>query len=148
MEQSKGSIQGVAKIKGCGMSARKMRLVVDIVRGLPVEKALGVLKYTRKEAALWVSKLLTSAIANWKVNANKISEGAEPEEYNLKVSAIWSDQAPALKRFRPAPHGRANRIRKHYCHATLIVENTLALATDIHPTVEEEVTEDVTAIVE
>jgi large subunit ribosomal protein L22 len=147
MEQSKGSIQGVAKIKGCGMSARKMRLVVDIVRGLPVEKALGILKYTRKEAALWVSKLLTSAIANWKVNANKVSEGAEPEEYNLKVSAIWADQAPALKRFRPAPHGRANRIRKHYCHATIVVENTSALAIDVRPT-DEEVTEDVVATVE
>lgn len=147
MEQTKSTVQGVAKIKGCGMSARKMRLVVDIVRGLPVEKALGVLQYTRKEGARWLYKVLKSAIANWKVNAGKVSEGAEPEEYALKVSAIWADQAPALKRFRPAPHGRANRIRKHYCHATIVVENTTALAATL-PTNEDVVTEDTTAVVE
>lgn len=127
MKQSNGTVQGVAKIKGCSMSARKMRLVVDIVRGLPADKALGVLKHTPKEGARWMSKLLTSAIANWQVNAVKLVEGAEAEDYALKVATVWADQAPALKRFRPAPHGRANRIRKHYCHATIIVENTVAL---------------------
>lgn len=148
MEQNKNTIDGVAKIKGCSISARKMRLVVDIVRGLPVEKALGILQYTRKEAAGLVGKLLKSAIANWKVNAVKTSEGAEPEDYALKVAAIWSDQAPALKRFRPAPHGRANRIRKHYCHVTLVVQNTAPLAAQQFVSNDEVETEDAVATID
>lgn len=132
MEQNNGTISAVAKLKGCSMSARKMRLVADIIRGLDVEKALGVLKYTRKEGARWVSKVVASAIANWKVKT-----GEEPEEYGLVLKAIWVDQAPQLKRFRPAPHGRAHRIRKHYCHVTLMVENTKALSTQ--PVATEEV---------
>ncbi len=124
MNNKQGIIVGVAKLKGCPMSARKMRLVTDIVRGLPIDKALAVLKFTRKEAAIWLFKLLQSAIANWRVNAQKFDAEAEPEDKNLIVGAIWSDQAPSLKRFQPAPHGRAHRIRKHYCHATLEVINT------------------------
>jgi large subunit ribosomal protein L22 len=122
MEQQTGFVHAVAKLKGCGMSARKMRLVADIIREVPVEKALGILKYTRKEGAIWLSKLLTSAIANWRVKT-----GEEPEEFGLNLSSIWVDQAPALKRFRPAPHGRAHRIRKHYCHVTLQVTNSKAI---------------------
>jgi large subunit ribosomal protein L22 len=119
MEQNNEFVTAVARLKGCGMSARKMRLAADIIRGEDVEKALGILKYTKKEAASWLEKLLTSAIANWSVLT-----GEEADDYNLKVSAIWVDQAPQLKRFRPAPHGRAHRIRKHSCHVTLQVTNT------------------------
>jgi large subunit ribosomal protein L22 len=123
MEQNNEFVTAVARLKGCGMSARKMRLAADIIRGEDVEKALGILKYTKKEAASWLEKLLTSAIANWSVLT-----GEEADDYNLKVSAIWVDQAPQLKRFRPALHGRAHRIRKHSCHVTLQVTNTEGIA--------------------
>jgi large subunit ribosomal protein L22 len=66
-----------------------------------------------------LDKLLTSAIANWGVLTDE-----EADDYELVVSAIWVDQGSQLKRFRPAPHGRAHRIRKHFCHVTLQVTNT------------------------
>lgn len=122
MEQNKEFVTAVAKIKNCQMSARKMRLVADIIRGVEVEKALAILKFTKKEAARWLDKSLTSAIANWSVLT-----GEEADDYNLVVSAIWVDQGSQLKRFRPAPHGRAHRIRKHFCHVTLQVTNKTAL---------------------
>ncbi|WMX14821.1 MULTISPECIES: 50S ribosomal protein L22 [unclassified Aureispira] len=122
MEQNQEFVTAVAKIKNCQMSARKMRLVADIIRGVEVEKALGILKYTKKEAARWLDKLLTSAIANWGVLTDE-----EADDYELVVSAIWVDQGSQLKRFRPAPHGRAHRIRKHFCHVTLQVTNTKTL---------------------
>lgn len=129
MEQNQEFVTAVAKIKNCQMSARKMRLSADIIRGVEVEKALAILKFTKKEGARWLEKLLTSAIANWNVLT-----GEEADDYNLVVSAIWVDQGPQLKRFRPAPHGRAHRIRKHFCHVTLQVSNTKALEA---PVVEE-----------
>jgi len=122
MEQHQEYVTAVAKIKNCQMSARKMRLVADIIRGKEVSEALNTLKFTRKEAARWLDKLLTSAIANWGVLTEE-----ETDDYNLEVSAIWVDQGTQLKRFRPAPHGRAHRIRKHFCHVTLQVTNTKAL---------------------
>lgn len=122
MEQSKEFVTAVAKIKNCHMSARKMRLVADIVRGQQAEKALGILKFTKKEAAGWLDKLLTSAIANWSVLT-----GEDADDHELVVSAIWVDQGAQLKRFRPAPHGRAHRIRKHFCHVTIQVTNKKVL---------------------
>lgn len=122
MEQHQEYVTAVAKIKNCQMSARKMRLVADIIRGKEVSEALSTLKFTRKEAARWLDKLLTSAIANWGVLT-----GEETDDYNLEISAIWVDQGTQLKRFRPAPHGRAHRIRKHFCHVTIQVTNTKAL---------------------
>lgn len=122
MEQNKEFVTAVAKLKNCQMSARKMRLVADIIRGEKADKALGVLKFTKKEAARWLDKLLTSAIANWSVLT-----GEEADDYDLVVSAIWVDQGAQLKRFRPAPHGRAHRIRKHFCHVTIQVTNRAAL---------------------
>lgn len=132
MEQNQKFVTAVAKIKGCQMSARKMRLTADIIRGVEVEKALGILKYTKKEAASWLEKILTAAIANWGVLTD-----AEVDDSGLVVSAIWVDQGAQLKRFRPAPHGRANRIRKHFCHVTLQVTNTKPLA------IQEEVFEEI-----
>ncbi len=134
MEQNQEFVTAVAKIKNCQMSARKMRLVANIIRGVEVEKALGILKYTKKEAALWLDKLLTSAIANWSVLTEE-----EADDYQLVVSAIWVDQSSQLKRFRPAPHGRAHRIRKHFCHVTLQVSNSKAL--EIYEEAEQEVEE-------
>lgn len=132
MEQNQEFVTAVAKMKGCQMSARKMRLVADIIRGVEVEKALGILKYTKKEAASWLEKVLTSAIANWGVLTSE-----EADDNALVVSAVWVDQGAQLKRFRPAPHGRANRIRKHFCHITLQVTNTKPLAVNEVETVEE-----------
>src|SRR5690606_264294 len=101
---------------------RKMRLSADLVRGLPVSKALGIVKFTRKEGARFLEKMLLSAIANWSVKTEE-----EADEHDLIVKAIWVDQGSQLKRFQPAPHGRAHRIRKHSCHVTLIVENRVAI---------------------
>jgi len=123
MEQNKEFITAVAKLKNCQMSARKMRLVANIIRGVEVDKALGILKFTKKEAADWLEKLLTSAIANWSVTA----QDEEADDYNLVVKEIFVDQGSQLKRFRPAPHGRAHRIRKHFCHVTIKVCNTKAI---------------------
>ena len=78
------------------MSSRKMRLIVDNIRGLEVDKALGVLKFTRREAGVWLEKLLLSAIANWSVKAD-----AEPDAYGLYVKTIYSNDGAQLKRFRP-----------------------------------------------
>jgi len=138
MQYNNETVQATAKLKGCRMSARKMRLSADIVRGLPVSKALGIVKFTRKEGARHLEKMLLSAVANWSV-----LPGEEADEYGLVVKAIWVDQGPQLKRFQPAPHGRAHRIRKHSCHVSLVVENTVALPTDF--VVEEEVAEEIEA---
>ena len=118
-------MEAVAKITNCPMSARKMRLVVDNIRGLDVERALGILKFTKRESGDWLEKLVLSAIANWSVKTD-----AEPDSYQLYIKTIFSNQGPMLKRFRPAPHGRAHRIRKHTNHVTVIVENRKPLAVE------------------
>jgi len=96
-----------------------MRLVVDMIRGVEVEKALAILKFSNKEAALKVEKLLVSAISNWK---NK-NENVREDEANLFVKEVFVDCGTMLKRLRPAPHGRGHRIRKRSNHVTLIVES-------------------------
>lgn len=108
------------------MSARKMRLVVDNIRGKEVGQALDILKFTRKEAGVWVEKLLTSAIANWKVKT-----GEEPDDYQLYVKAAYSDAGRILKRFMPAPHGRAFRKRKRSNHVTIVVANRAPLTEEV-----------------
>ncbi|MFT5165100.1 MAG: large subunit ribosomal protein L22 [Saprospiraceae bacterium] len=130
-------MEAVAKLKNCPMSVRKMRLVVDIIRGKKVEDALNILRYTKKEAALWLEKLVLSAIANWE-HKNGMSVSAD--DYDLYIKIAFADQGTMLKRFRPAPHGRAHRIRKHTNHVTLVVENKIALNSD---NVEAEVLEEV-----
>jgi len=128
-------MEAVAKLKNVPMSARKMRLVVDSIRGKEVDEALSILKYTKKEASTWLEKALLSAIANWE---NK-QEGLESaDDYDLIVKTIFCDQGPQLKRFRPAPHGRAHRIRKHSNHVTLVVENRLPLPAEQEDDVAEE----------
>ena len=117
-------MEAVAKLKNCPMSVRKMRLVVDNIRGQEVDKALNILKFTRKEAAQWLDKVLVSAIANWEVKAG---EGVDAADYDLVIKTAFADQGPMLKRFRPAPFGRAHRIRKHTNHITIIVENRTLL---------------------
>jgi len=106
-----------AKLNNCPTSPRKMRLVVDLVRGMSVEKALQVLKFSKKEAAQRVEKLLLSAIANWQQK----NEDADIESAALYVKEIKVDSARVLKRLRPAPQGRAHRIRKRSNHVTLVL---------------------------
>ncbi len=105
----------VAKLNGCPTSPRKMRLVADLVRGLEVEKALNILKFNSKEASINLEKLLLSAIANWQAK----NEDESIEDAGLFIKTITVDSASMLKRLRPAPQGRAHRIRKRSNHVTL-----------------------------
>ena len=115
-KEAKKSI-AFAKLTNCPTSPRKMRLVVDLVRGLEVEKALQILKFSSKEASINVEKLLLSAIANWQAK----NEGSSIEEAGLFVKTITVDSAGMLKRLRPAPQGRAHRIRKRSNHVTIVL---------------------------
>ena len=108
----------LAKLNNCPTSPRKMRLVADMVRGQEVTQALNILKFSPKEASGRVEKLLMSAIANWRTK----NEGVRLEDGNLYVKSIYVDSARQLKRIRPAPQGRAHRIRKRSNHVTLIVD--------------------------
>jgi large subunit ribosomal protein L22 len=120
-----------AVLKNCPTSPRKMRLVADLIRGEDVNRALDILKFTRKEASGRMEKLLMSAIANWQQK----NEGVRIEDSNLFVSEVFVDSARILKRLRPAPQGRAYRIRKRSNHVTLVLdsynfENNLETDTD------------------
>ena len=106
-----------AKLNNCPTSPRKMRLVADLVRGERVEKALNILKFNQKEASNRLEKLLLSAIANWQAK----NEDASIEEAELFVKEIRVDGGAMLKRLRPAPQGRAHRIRKRSNHVTIVV---------------------------
>ena len=105
-----------AKLKNVPSSPRKMRLVADMVRGKEVFQALGILKFSNKEAAARVEKLLRSAIANWEQKNERKAENGE-----LFITTIFVDCAPMLKRLRTAPQGRGYRIRKRSNHVTLFV---------------------------
>lgn len=109
--------QAFAKLHNVPSSPRKMRLVADMVRGQEVFKALGILKFSNKEAAAKVEKLLRSAIANWEAKNEKKADNGE-----LYISTIFVDPAPMLKRLRTAPQGRGYRIRKRSNHVTLFVD--------------------------
>ncbi|MER3374428.1 MAG: 50S ribosomal protein L22 [Allomuricauda sp.] len=108
----------IAKLNNCPTSPRKMRLVADLVRGKQVEMALAILKFNQKEASRKMEKLLLSAIANWEAK----NEEANIEEADLYIKEIRVDGGTMLKRLRPAPQGRAHRIRKRSNHVTMIVE--------------------------
>jgi large subunit ribosomal protein L22 len=104
-----------AKLQNCPTSPRKMRLVADMVRGLPVEKALFLLRYNPKEASGRIEKLLRSAISNWEQK----NEGMKVTDGNLYVKNIFVDSGFQLKRLRTAPQGRGYRFRKRSNHVTL-----------------------------
>ena len=106
-----------AKLNNCPTSPRKMRLVADLVRGEKVEKALSILRFSSKEASRRLEKLLLSAIANWQAK----NEDASIEEADLFVQEIRVDGGSMLKRLRPAPQGRAHRIRKRSNHVTVVI---------------------------
>ncbi|MBE0470761.1 MAG: 50S ribosomal protein L22 [Methyloprofundus sp.] len=103
-----------AKLSNAPMSAQKARLVGDQIRGLPVEKALAILSFSTKSAAGVVKKLLESAIANAEHN-----ESADVDE--LKVTTVYVNEGPTMKRFKPRAKGRANKILKRTCHITIKV---------------------------
>ncbi len=106
-----------AKLNNCPTSPRKMRLVADQVRGESIEKALSILKFSPKEASRKLEKLLLSALSNWQTK----NENKDVEKANLFISEIRVDPGSMLKRLRPAPQGRAHRIRKRSNHVTLIL---------------------------
>ncbi len=106
-----------AKLNDVPTSPRKMRLVADMIRGMEVNKALSVLKFSSKEASTRMEKLLRSAIANWEHKTEQKADDAE-----LYVSAVYVDSATMLKRLQTAPQGRAYRIRKRSNHVTLFVD--------------------------
>jgi large subunit ribosomal protein L22 len=106
-----------AKLNNCPTSPRKMRLVADLVRGEKVEKALNILRFSQKEASRRLEKLLLSAMANWQAK----NEDADIEQAELFVKEIRVDGGSMLKRLRPAPQGRAHRIRKRSNHVTLVL---------------------------
>jgi len=106
-----------AKRNNCPTSPRKMRLVADLVRGLEVGKALAILKFSSKEASRRLEKLVLSAIANWQAK----NEDADIETAALFISEIRVDGGSMLKRLRPAPQGRAHRIRKRSNHVTVVL---------------------------
>ena len=111
-----------AKLNNCPISPRKMRLVADQVRGESVDKALAILKFSPKEASKRLEKLLLSAIANWQSK----NESGDIEKAALFISEIRVDGGSMLKRLRPAPQGRAHRIRKRSNHVTMVLgSNTL-----------------------
>lgn len=106
-----------AKLNNCPTSPRKMRLMADLVRGENVDKALNILKFSSKESSRRLEKLLLSAIANWQAK----NEEANIEDANLFVQEIRVDGGTMLKRLRPAPQGRAHRIRKRSNHVTVVL---------------------------
>lgn len=120
-------MEAVAKLKNVPMSPRKMRLVVDNIRGKNVSEALNILRYTRREAATWLEKAVVSAVANWEY---KLENRESADDYDLFIKTAMVDGGTMLKRFQPAPHGRAHRIRKRTNHVTIVVANRVALASE------------------
>jgi len=114
---SKGSV--IAKLTNVPTSPRKMRLVADLIRGERVNKALNILKYEPKVGAAKLEKLLLSAISNWEAKNTDV----KLEDADLFVKEIFVDGGRILKRLRPAPQGRAHRVRKRSNHVTLVVDS-------------------------
>ena len=127
-------MEAVAKMKSVPMSARKMRMVADMIRGKSVNDSLNILRFNKREASEWMEKLLFSAIANWE---NKLDMAFNADDHDLVIKELKVDEGSMLKRFRPAPHGRAHRIRKRMNHVTLVVENQVEIESDNETTNEE-----------
>jgi large subunit ribosomal protein L22 len=117
----------VAKLKNVPTSPRKMRLIADLIRGERVNKALNILKYEPKVGSPKLEKLLLSAISSWTAKHNDV----KLEDADLYVKDIWVDGGRILKRLRPAPQGRAHRIRKRSNHVTLIVDSFKKEGTEV-----------------
>lgn len=122
--------KAIAILRNSPISPRKMRLVADMVRGTDVNKALDMLHYCPKDAAKRLEKLLLSAVANWQLK----NEGVRIEESHLFVKEVFVDQSKTLKRIKPAPQGRAYRVRKRSNHVTLVLGSALQNNTEITET--------------
>lgn len=109
----------IAKLNNVPTSPRKMRLVADVIRGQEVLKALNMLKHMPQDAAKRLEKLVLSALANWQAK----NEDKNADDEALVVKEIFVDSARMLKRLRPAPQGRAHRIRKRSNHVTIILDS-------------------------
>lgn len=109
----------VARLQDNPTSPRKMRIMADVIRGKDVDYALNVLKYSRREAAEKLLKLLKSAVANWQVK----NEGVRIEDAQLYVKSVVVDGGRMLKRLRVAPRGMGHRIRKRSNHVTIIIDD-------------------------
>jgi large subunit ribosomal protein L22 len=109
----------LAKLKNVPTSPRKMRLIADLIRGERVNKALNILKYEPKVGSPKLEKLLLSAISGWTAKHQDV----KLEDADLYVKDIWVDGGRVLKRLRPAPQGRAHRVRKRSNHVTLIIDS-------------------------
>jgi len=115
-------MEALAKLRNNHIAPRKMRMVVDSIRRQKVGKALDILRFQSKAGAPYVEKLLLSAVANWEAKNPTI----DIEDADLYVKEVFVSEGRTLKRFQPAPQGRAHRIRKRSCHVTLVID-TLAL---------------------
>jgi large subunit ribosomal protein L22 len=111
--------RAVAELNNCPTSPRKMRYVVDMIRGIEVNRALDILRFSTKEPSKRIEKLLLSAISNWQ----KKHEDVRIEKSNLFVKEVFVDGGRMLKRLRPAPQGRGYRIRKRSNHVTIILDS-------------------------
>ena len=121
-------MEAVARLRNLPTSPRKMRLLADLIRGMDVEQALNTLKFSTKHPSVPLEKLLLSAVANWKVK----NEGVDVAEAALYVKTIFVDGGRVLKRMRPAPQGRAYRVRKRSNHITLMVDSRNAVAQSVN----------------
>jgi large subunit ribosomal protein L22 len=120
-------MEAVAKLTNVPTSPRKMRVVADLIRGERVNKALSILKFEPKVGAAKLEKLLLSAISNWAI----ANEDAKIEEADLYIKTIAVDSGRMLKRLRPAPQGRAHRIRKRSNHVTLVIDTMNASTAEV-----------------
>lgn len=114
--------KAIAVLRNCPTSPRKMRYVVDMIRGIEVNRALDILKYSNKDAAVNVEKLLLSAIANWQAK----NEGTRVEDSNLVVKEAFVDGGRMLRRMRTAPQGRGYRVLKRSNHVTLVLGSAIS----------------------
>lgn len=126
-------MEAVAKLNNVPTSPRKMRLVADLIRGERVNKALNILKFEPKQGAARLEKLLLSAISNWQQK----NEDLDLEDADLYIKSISVDSGRILKRLRPAPQGRAHRIRKRSNHVTLVLDSYTSVD-EVVETIEEE----------
>ena len=112
-------MEAIAKLRNVPTSPRKMRVVADLIRGKRVNRALSLLKFEPKQGAARLEKLLLSAVSNWQ----QANEEVKLEDADLYIKEIYVDSARILKRLRPAPQGRAHRIRKRSNHVTLVIDS-------------------------
>lgn len=118
--------KAIAILKNCPSSPQKMRLVADTIRGIEVNRALNILKYSSKEASRSLEKLVMSAVANWQQK----NTGVRIEDSNIVIKEVFVDGGRMLKRVAPAPQGRAYRKRKRSNHITVILDTVNEVETE------------------